>query len=57
MGKNKKEKLSLWQTFKNDVYAVNLAGQFSKPAIIGAFLCMLIGYAEWVFLTAIFLGS
>ena len=47
--KKKKEKLSLWQTLKNDVYAIRLAGSFSKPAIFGAFFCMLIGYAEWVF--------
>ena len=53
--KEKKEKLSLWQTLKNDVYAVKLAGSFSKPAIIGAFFCMLIGYAEWVFFDGYFL--
>ena len=51
----KKEKLSLWQTLKNDVYAVKLAGSFSKPAITGAFFCMLIGYAEWVFFDGYFL--
>ena len=55
MGKNKKERLSLWQTIKNDVYAIKLAGQFSKPALIGAFFCMLIGYAEWVFFDGYFL--
>ena len=55
MGKNKKERLSLWQTLKNDVYAIKLAGQFSKPALIGAFFCMLIGYAEWVFFDGYFL--
>lgn len=53
--KKKKEKLSLWQTLKNDVYAIRLAGSFSKPAIFGAFFCMLIGYAEWVFFDGFFL--
>ncbi len=53
--KKKKEKLSLWQTLKNDVYAVRLAGSYSKPAVIGAFFCMLIGYAEWVFFDGFFL--
>ena len=53
--KEKKEKLSLWQTLKNDVYAVKLAGSFSKPAIVGAFFCMLISYAEWVFFDGYFL--
>ena len=57
MGKNKKkkEKLSLWQTLKNDAYAVKLAGSFSKPAIFGAFFSMFIGYAEWVFFDGFFL--
>jgi len=56
MGKEKnKEKLSLWQTLKNDVYAVKLAGSFSRPAVTGAFFCMLIGYAEWVFFDGYFL--
>ena len=51
----KKEKLSLFQAFKNDFFALKLAYSFSKRATIDAFILMLFGYAEWVFFDGIFM--
>ncbi len=53
--RKKKEKLTLLQTLKNDLYAVRLASGISPRLVISAFLITFIGYAEWVFFDGYFL--
>ncbi len=51
----KKEKLTLKQSFKNDVYAIRLGAACSRRAVISAFIIELCGYFEWIFFDGIFM--
>lgn len=51
----KKAKLSLKETLKNDWYAIRLGSSISKSMVIHSFFMWLVGYAEWVFFDGIFM--
>ena len=51
----KKAKLSLKETLKNDWYAIRLGSSISKSMVIHSFFMWLGGYAEWVFFDGIFM--
>lgn len=51
----KKAKLSLKETLKNDWYAIRLGASISKSMVIHSFFMWLVGYAEWVFFDGIFM--
>ena len=51
----KKAKLSLKETLKNDWYAIRLGASISKCMVIHSFFMWLVGYAEWVFFDGIFM--
>ncbi|MGN0402046.1 MAG: ABC transporter ATP-binding protein [Acetatifactor sp.] len=51
----KKAKLSLKETLKNDWYAIKLGASISKSMVIHSFFMWLVGYAEWVFFDGIFM--
>ena len=51
----KKAKLSLKETLKNDWYAIRLGASISKSMIIHSFFMWLVGYAEWVFFDGVFM--
>ncbi len=53
--KEKKEKLSLKETFYNAGYALKLGFSFSKSIVIHSFFLWLAGYTEWVFFDGIFM--
>ncbi len=50
-----KEKLTLKQSFENDVYAIRLGAACSRRAVICAFIIELSGYFEWIFFDGIFM--
>ena len=51
----KKAKLSLKETLKNDWYAIRLGASISKSMVIHSFFMWLVGYAEWVFFDGVFM--
>ena len=51
----KKAKLSLKETLKNDWYAIRLGSSISKSMVIHSFFMWLVGYAEWVFFDGVFM--
>lgn len=53
---NKKEqKLTFWETIKNDCYALRLGFSIEKSMVIHSFFIQAAGYFEWVFFDAIFI--
>lgn len=53
--KEKKEKLTIWQTLKNDWYAIKLGLGISKSLVFNLLGTRITGYFEWVFFDAIFM--
>lgn len=53
--KGSKEKLTLLQSFKNDVYAIKTGNAYSRKVVIWAFFMEATGYFEWVFFDGIFM--
>ncbi|MCR5279144.1 MAG: ABC transporter ATP-binding protein/permease [Lachnospiraceae bacterium] len=52
---NKKDKLSLGATLKNDFYALKLGYGFSKIMFYNIMLMGVLGYFEWVFFSSVFM--
>lgn len=50
-----KEKLTLKQSFLNDIYSVKLGFSISKKVVICSLLIEIFGYFEWVFFDGIFM--
>lgn len=53
---NKREqKLTFWETIKNDCYALRLGFSIGKSMVIHSFFVQASGYFEWVFFDAVFI--
>lgn len=52
---SKKEKLSLKQSFLNDIYSIKLGFSLSKKILICSLIIEIFGYFEWVFFDGIFM--
>ncbi|MBP5152105.1 MAG: ABC transporter ATP-binding protein [Lachnospiraceae bacterium] len=50
----KKDKLSLGETLKNDLYALKLGFGFSKKLFFNFMFMGILGYFEWVFFSSVF---
>ena len=53
--KKSSDKLSFRQTVSNNVFAMKLAGKYTRLMVVAAFLTTLFGYFEWVFFDGIFI--
>lgn len=54
-GKKKEQKLTFWETIKNDCYGLKLGFSIEKSLIIHGFFIQTSGYFEWVFFDAVFI--
>ena len=50
-----KEKLTLRQSFRNDIYSIRLGATYSRRAVICALIVETLGYFEWIFFDGIFM--
>lgn len=55
MKKEEKEKLTLRQSFGNNLYAMKLGASISKSRVYNALVMRILGYFEWVFFSVFFL--
>ncbi len=53
--KKAKEKLTLRQSFRNDIYSIRLGAAYSRRAVICALIVETLGYFEWIFFDGIFM--
>ncbi|HBZ77931.1 MAG TPA: ABC transporter ATP-binding protein [Clostridiales bacterium] len=55
-GKKKSaDKLSFAQTVSNNVFAMKLAGKYTRLMVVAAFISTVFGYFEWVFFDGVFI--